>query len=94
MVWLSGGGAMGERIRAKDWSGSPLGPVERWPSSLQTVLGICLELPAPSCVVWGRQRAQIYNDAYSQLAAIKHSTVPIAAAKRRSWKSNRSKNVA
>lgn len=73
MVWLSGGGVMGERIRAKDWGGSSLGPIERWSSSLRTALGICLEFPAPSCIAWGRQRAQIYNDAYSQLTTIQHS---------------------
>jgi signal transduction histidine kinase len=74
MLWLSGGGAMAERIRAHNWSGSALGPIEHWPPSLKTALGICLEFPAPSCIAWGRQRAQIYNDAYAQLAPIQHST--------------------
>lgn len=70
MLWLSGGGAMGERIRAMDWSGSSFGPIEHWPPTLRTALGICLEFPAPSCIAWGRQRAQLYNDAYSQLTPI------------------------
>ena len=74
MVWLSGGGAMGERIRAQDWSNSALGPLDRWSPSLRTALGICLEFPAPSCIAWGRQRAQIYNDAYSRLSSIQQST--------------------
>jgi signal transduction histidine kinase len=73
MVWLSGGGAMGERIRARDWSNSSLGPIAHWPSSLRTALGICLEFPAPSCIAWGRQRTQIFNDAYSQLAPIQQA---------------------
>lgn len=64
---------MGERIRAKDWSGSALGPLDRWPSSLRTALGICLAFPAPTCIAWGRQRTQIYNDAYSRLAPIQHA---------------------
>jgi signal transduction histidine kinase len=71
MVW--GGGAMGERIRAKDWSSSPIGPLEQWPSSLRTALSLCLDFPAPVCVTWGRERTQIYNDAYSQLSPIQHS---------------------
>lgn len=74
MLWLSGGGAMGERIRAKDWSSSPLGALEHWPLSLRTAVGICLDFPTPSCVAWGTQRAQIYNDAYARLAPIKHAT--------------------
>jgi signal transduction histidine kinase len=73
MVWLSGGGAMGERIRARDWSNSSLGPIAHWPSSLRTALGICLEFPAPSCIAWGRQRTQFFNDAYSQLAPIQQA---------------------
>lgn len=70
MFWLSGGGAMGERIRAKDWSSSPLGPLEHWPLSLRIALDLCLDFPAAACVAWGRQRMQMYNDAYSQLASI------------------------
>lgn len=71
MVGFSGGGAMGELIRAKDWSGSPLGSIEQWPASLQTALGICLDFPIPSCIAWGSQRTQIYNDAYSQLMPVR-----------------------
>lgn len=73
MAWLSGGGAMGERIRVKDWRDSALGPIDHWPSSLRTALGICLAFPQPMCIAWGRQRTQIYNDAYSQLAPIQHA---------------------
>lgn len=73
MLWLSGGGAMGERIRAEDWSQSPLGPIEQWPPSLRTALRICLDFPAPCCIAWGKQRAQIYNDAYSELSPIQDS---------------------
>lgn len=73
MFWLSGGGAMGERIRARDWSSSPLGPLEHWPPSLRTALSLSLHFPAPSCVTWGQQRMQLYNDAYSQLSPIQHA---------------------
>jgi signal transduction histidine kinase len=74
MVWLSGGGAMAEQIKAKDWSNSPLGPIEQWSPSFRTALGICLDFPAPACIAWGRQRTQIFNDAYAQLSAIRNST--------------------
>ena len=73
MHWLSGGGVMSELIEAKNWTGSTLGEIEKWPSSLRTALGICLGLPAPACIAWGAERAQLYNDAFSQLTAIDHS---------------------
>lgn len=73
MQWLSGSGVMNELIRTKDWTGSALGDIEKWPSSLRTALSICLAFPAPACIAWGGDRAQLYNDAYSQLALIDHS---------------------
>jgi len=36
--WLTGGGEMGERTRAFDWSQTPVGPVEDWPQSLKTAV--------------------------------------------------------
>jgi signal transduction histidine kinase len=70
MRWLSGTGVMGELIAAKDWTGSALGDIQKWPSSLRTALGICLAFPAPACIAWGREHAQIFNDAYSRLTTI------------------------
>ena len=40
--FLAGGGEMGWRIRAFDWSKTPLGPVEEWPQSLRSAVSICL----------------------------------------------------
>lgn len=40
--FLSGGGELGARIRAFDWSSMPLGPVERWPQSLRSAVSILL----------------------------------------------------
>jgi len=39
---LAGGGEMGERIRSFDWSKTPLGPIDEWPSSLREAVSICL----------------------------------------------------
>lgn len=72
-AWLSGGGVMGGHIRTRDWSRS-LGPLDHWPPGLRTALGICLHFPAPACIAWGQRRAQIYNDAYSRLSAIRQSS--------------------
>jgi hypothetical protein len=35
-VWF-GGGEMEARIRAFEWSNTPLGPIQQWPQSLRTV---------------------------------------------------------
>ena len=36
LSFLSRGGEMGERMRAFDWSSSPVGPPAEWPRSLKT----------------------------------------------------------
>ena len=70
---LAGGGAMGELMRELDWAGTPLGPVESWPQSLRTALGILLNSGYPMLIVWGRDFVQLYNDAYRPvLGATKH----------------------
>ena len=42
LTFLAGGGEMGDRIRAFDWSRTPLGSPERWPQSLRSVLSMLL----------------------------------------------------
>jgi PAS domain S-box-containing protein len=60
-----GGGEMGERIRAFDWSKTVLGPVDSWPESLKTAVRICIGSRNPIVVWWGRSAlTQFYNDAY------------------------------
>ena len=68
--WLTGRDAIGERIAAKDWSVTALGPIEVWPQSLRTSLTICLALSSPSCLIWGTQRLQLYNHAYARLCGV------------------------
>lgn len=62
--FLSGGGEMGERIRAFDWSQTPLGIPSSWPQSLKTAVGILLNSGYPMYLAWGPSFIQIYNDAY------------------------------
>ncbi len=69
----SGGGEMGERIRAFDWAASPLGCPEHWPRSLHTALGILLNSGYPMYIAWGPAFIQFYNDAYRPiLGSSKH----------------------
>jgi len=68
-----GTGEMATRMRALDWSKTPIGPVERWPQSLRTVVSICLASRFPMEVRWGPEYVRLYNDAYRPiLGANKH----------------------
>jgi hypothetical protein len=40
--FLTGGGEMGELVRATDWSKTALGSPEFWPQSLKTAVSIML----------------------------------------------------
>ncbi len=63
---LLGGGEMGERIRAFDWSATPLGPVDSWPHSLRITVALLLSTRHPMFIWWGPELIQFYNDAYSR----------------------------
>ena len=69
---LPGAGEMAARIRAKDWSETPLGPLAEWPQSLRTAVGICIESRFPMAIWWGASVTQIYNDAYAVILGTKH----------------------
>ena len=62
--FLAGGGEMGERMRPKDWSGSPLGPPETWSQSVKTAVSICLNSRFPILLWLGPELRLVYNDAY------------------------------
>ncbi|HEY2206137.1 MAG TPA: SpoIIE family protein phosphatase [Pseudonocardia sp.] len=70
--WLVGGGEMGRMVREKDWSRTPLGPIEEWPHSLRTTVSICLASNFPISIAWGPDRTQIYNDGYWPICGAKH----------------------
>src|SRR5688572_13016702 len=70
--FLSGGGEMGQRIRAYDWSKTSLGPVETWPQSLRTCIRIMLTSRQPIWIGWGRELIKFYNDPYKAIAGGKH----------------------
>ncbi|MDY0986884.1 PAS domain-containing protein [Flavobacterium sp. CFBP9031] len=62
--FLANGGEMGMLTRDKDWSKTALGPVESWPQSLRTTLGILLNSKFPMFLFWGQDHICFYNDAY------------------------------
>jgi PAS domain S-box-containing protein len=69
--FLTGGGLMGERIAAHDWSASPLGPIAQWPAALRTTLGIVLNSKFPTFMCWGPQLISFHNDAYLPILGTK-----------------------
>ncbi|GAB3412853.1 PAS domain-containing protein [Massilia agilis] len=65
--FLTGGGNMGARIRAHDWSHSPLGPIDGWPGSLRSALSLVLNSKFPCYLGWGPEFTILHNDAYQPL---------------------------
>jgi hypothetical protein len=55
---------MGERIRAFDWSKTPLGPAKSWSPALRTVVRLMLANRLPMLLWWGPHYISIYNDPY------------------------------
>jgi hypothetical protein len=72
--FLAGRGEMAELIRSKDWSQTPLGPIEGWPQSLRTAASLCLASNFPINLIWGPQNTQIYNDGYRVVCGDAHPT--------------------
>ncbi|MGY2047981.1 response regulator [Methylobacterium sp. JK268] len=73
LAFLSGGGELGELMRSKDWSATPLGPAEFWSRNVKTAVSICLNSHFPILLWIGDELRIIYNDAYiSFLGEAKH----------------------
>ncbi|HEY4209034.1 MAG TPA: ATP-binding protein, partial [Puia sp.] len=70
--FLTGGGEMGQRIRDYDWSGTPLGPIDKWPRSLRTCVRIMLTSRQPIWIGWGKELIKLYNDPYMAIVGGKH----------------------
>jgi signal transduction histidine kinase len=69
---FAGGGEMGAIMRSTDWSKTKLGPVENWPRSLRTMLGVVLGSRFPMLLWWGPGLLHLYNDAYRPILRDKH----------------------
>lgn len=63
---------MGDLVRSKDWSQTPLGPLDSWPQSLRTTVNLALASNFPIAIAWGPHRVQIYNDGYWPICGEKH----------------------
>ncbi|VXD23132.1 putative Histidine kinase [Planktothrix serta PCC 8927] len=61
---FSGPGEIHQLICTQDWSQTLLGPRSLWPQSLRTALSLILNSPNPLFIWWGKEYANLYNDAY------------------------------
>jgi two-component sensor histidine kinase len=71
LTFLTGGGAMGERMRLHDWSASPLGQPADWPQSLRTAVSLMLNSGHPMFIAWGPDLGFLYNEGYRELLGAK-----------------------
>lgn len=65
--FLADGGEMGELIRSKDWSKTPIDDPENWPQSLRTITSVMLNNPFGMYIAWGKSFTQLYNDAFLKI---------------------------
>ena len=73
--FLAGGGEMGARMRALDWTKTPLGAPERWPQSLKTIVRVMLDSRYAMWMLWGPELTFFCNDAYLPTVGIKANWV-------------------
>ena len=55
---------MARMVRDFDWAATPLGPSDRWPPELKTVVRQILDTRFPAAIVLGPGYTTIYNDAF------------------------------
>jgi signal transduction histidine kinase len=72
---LSGGGEVGARLRALDWSRTPLGPPAHWPQSLKTIVRVMLDSRYAMWMLWGADLTFFCNDAYLPTVGIRRDWV-------------------
>ncbi len=70
--FLREGGEMAERIRAFDWSTTPIGPAESWSPALRMAIQLMLSNRLPMLLWWGPEYVSIYNDPYRPVLGNKH----------------------
>ncbi|HTL19517.1 MAG TPA: ATP-binding protein [Steroidobacteraceae bacterium] len=79
---LAGGGEVGARLRALDWSTTAIGPPEQWPQSLKTIVRVMLDSRYAMWMLWGPDLTFFCNDAYLPTVGIKRNWVLGARADR------------
>ncbi|NSL70233.1 hypothetical protein C6Y62_00160 [Hyphomicrobium sulfonivorans] len=66
---------MSTHIRQFDWSTTPVGPIENWPTALKVTVDIITASPVPMLVLWGPEGTMIYNDGYASFVGSRHPSL-------------------
>jgi signal transduction histidine kinase len=66
---------MGARMRALDWTKTPLGDPESWPQSLKTIVRVMLDSRYAMWMLWGPEYTFFCNDAYLPTVGLKRDWV-------------------
>src|SRR3954452_18663530 len=61
---LRASGELGRDLLAADWEATQIGPPERWPQSLQTVVRVLITSRFSMWMAWGPELTFFCNDAY------------------------------
>jgi len=78
-------GEMGAKLRAFDWSRTPLGPPQLWPQNLILTAGICLSCRFPTHIWWGPDLIVLYNDEYIRLLGPSRHPAVLGRSAREVW---------
>jgi signal transduction histidine kinase/DNA-binding response OmpR family regulator len=85
LEFLRGGGEMGGRIRAFDWSTTPIGSPAAWSPALRMLLRMMLANRFPHILWWGPDYIQFYNDPYIPIPGAKHPDRSLGQPARQCW---------
>src|SRR5271169_5821453 len=69
---ITGHSEMAGRIRAYNWSQTPLGPIEDWSETLLATANLMLHSPFPTILSWDPEMVFLYNDAAISTLTVKH----------------------
>jgi signal transduction histidine kinase len=72
---LAGDSDVRSLMRACDWDATPLGPPERWPQSLRTIVRVMLTSRFAMWMAWGPELTFLCNDAYLPTVGVKRDWV-------------------
>ncbi|MGA2409416.1 MAG: ATP-binding protein, partial [Candidatus Binataceae bacterium] len=83
--FLSGSGEVASLMRSSDWTHTSLGPPEKWPESLKTVVRIMLDSRYAIWIGWGPELSFLYNDAYRAMTLGKKHPWALGRPAREVW---------
>jgi hypothetical protein len=69
---IAGNSEMASRIRAFNWSQTPVGLIENWSETLLATVNLMLHSPFPTILSWGSEMVFLYNDAAISTLTAKH----------------------